>query len=196
MIIINAFVSHISSHPLSDLTFGGYLLNFAEKQQAMHVNMIVASGRDGAIGKNGDLIWHISSDLKRFKTLTTGHPVIMGRKTWESLPRKPLPGRLNIVLTRNKDFQAEGAVTVHSVEEALELAADNSPFIMGGAEIYKCFLPYVTKIYLTEINRECPEADAFLNIDFNAKNWKVTGCSEWEKSPEGIEFRYIDYLKQ
>ena len=75
----------------------------------MDVNMIVAAGDDGAIGRKGDLIWHISSDLRRFKALTMGHPVIMGRKTWESLPKKPLPGRLNIVVTRNAGYKADGA---------------------------------------------------------------------------------------
>lgn len=115
----------------------------------MEVNMIVAAGKDGAIGKNGDLIWHISSDLKRFKALTMGHPVIMGRKTWESLPKKPLPGRLNIVVSRNPDFIAEGARVVTTPEDALGVSGDSSPFVMGGEQIYKAFMPYVTKIFLT-----------------------------------------------
>lgn len=158
--------------------------------------MIVASGKDGSIGKDGGLIWHISGDLKRFKTLTMGHPVIMGRKTWESLPKKPLPGRRNIVLTRQKDFHAEGAEKVHSLEEALESVKDESPFLMGGAQIYNLFLPYVTRIYLTEINAECAEADAFLNVDLNMTEWELLNVSSTEKSDSGLEYRYLEYIRK
>ena len=108
------------------------------------VHLIVAIGEDGAIGKNGDLIWKISDDLKRFKSLTSGHPVIMGRKTWESLPKRPLPGRRNIILTHRKDFQGEGAEIVNSIEEAIRITENEEPFVIGGAQIYKLFLPYAT----------------------------------------------------
>ena len=160
----------------------------------MEVNMIVAAGRDGAIGKDGNLIWHISSDLKRFKSLTMGHPVIMGRKTWASLPKKPLPGRLNIVVSRNPDFVAEGARVASSTEEALALSGQSSPFIMGGEQIYKAFMPFVTRIYLTEIDAECQEADARLTFMPGAARWDIEEKSDEEKTPDGLTYRYVTYI--
>ena len=133
------------------------------------IHLIVAIGEDGAIGKNGDLIWKISDDLKNFKKLTTGHPVIMGRKTWESLPKKPLPQRRNIIVTRNKDYMAEGAEVVHSVEEAMKLTADEEPFVIGGAEIYNAFIPYVTHFHLTKVFDSCTDADTFLSLPLDLK---------------------------
>lgn len=129
-----------------------------------YVNMIVAMGEDGSIGRNGDLIWKISEDLKRFKALTTGHPVIMGRKTWESLPKRPLPNRKNIVLTRNNDYIAEGAIVATSLQEALEFAEGEEPFIIGGSEIYKLFMPFVTHFHITKVFDSCKDADSFLSL--------------------------------
>ena len=158
------------------------------------MKIIVAIGKDGAIGKNHNLIWHIPEDLKRFKALTTGHPVIMGRKTWESLPKKPLLNRRNIVLTREKDMEFPGAETVNSIEEAIRISEGQQPFIIGGAEIYKAFLPYAEELYLTLVEDTCPEADAFLNIDFS-DGWELIE----EKSPEvtdgGIGYRYVNYRR-
>lgn len=164
-------------------------------EKLREVNMIVASGKDGAIGRGGDLIWHLPGDLKRFKSLTMGHPIIMGRKTWESLPKKPLPGRLNIVLTNQKEFPAEGAIVVHSVDEALAQCKTESPFIIGGAQIYNLFLPYVTNLYLTEVDSECKDADAFLNIDLKNEEWKLIKTTEGEEIPSGPKYRYSDYIK-
>lgn len=130
----------------------------------MNLNLIVAIGRDGAIGKNGDLIWHLPGDLKRFKALTLDHPVIMGRKTWESLPKRPLPKRRNIVVTRQKDYEAPGAEVVNSIQEALDLTKGLQSFVIGGAEIYKAAVPYVDTLYLTLIDESCPQADTFLNL--------------------------------
>ena len=154
----------------------------------MEVNMIVARGADGAIGKEGNLIWHLPGDLKRFKDLTMGHPVIMGRKTWESLPKRPLPGRRNIVLTRQKDWSEAGAERVNTLEEALSLTSEDSPFIIGGAEIYNAFMPYTTCLFLTEVDAVTPDADAFLNLDLSS--WEIL-----EESPEmindnNVRFRY------
>ena len=158
----------------------------------MDLKMIVAVGSDGAIGRNGDLIWKLPSDLKRFKALTTGHPVIMGRKTWESLPKKPLPGRRNIILTRQSDYSAEGAEIVNSLHEALKITENETPFIIGGAEIYNAALPYVSEAFLTIVNQNCPDADAFLNLDF-FKDWEITDSSPTETTPEGITYRYVTY---
>lgn len=156
------------------------------------VNIIVAAGKDGAIGRKGELIWNLPGDLKRFKQLTLGHPVIMGRKTWDSLPKKPLPGRLNIVLTHRKDFKPEGATIVNSLEEALEITAGQSPFIIGGAEIYKLFLPVATHIYLTEVDAFTPDADAWLKLDLG-HSWHETDRSADFVNPEGISYRYITF---
>ena len=160
----------------------------------MEVNLIVAIGRNGAIGVGGDLIWHIPADLKRFKSLTTGHPVIMGRKTWDSLPRRPLPGRKNIVITHNSDFNEEGAVTVSSPEEAITLFGNESPFIIGGGQIYNAMMPYVTKLYLTEVDSESPEADTFLHL--NKERWHITEESEWMTAPDGTRYRYVDLVRK
>jgi dihydrofolate reductase len=117
------------------------------------IALIYAQSRNGIIGNNGGLPWRLPSDLKRFKAVTMGKPIIMGRKTWDSLPRKPLPGRPNIILTRQKDFKPEGAIVVATVEAAL-LAADgvDEACVIGGAEIYNAFMPHADRIYLTEIN--------------------------------------------
>ncbi len=117
------------------------------------ISLIYAQSRNGIIGRDGGLPWHISSDLKRFKELTLGKPIIMGRKTWDSLPRKPLPGRLNIVVTRQHGFVAEGAHVVQSVDAAIALAGDAAEIcVIGGAEIYRQMLPRARRIYLTEVD--------------------------------------------
>lgn len=158
------------------------------------VKMIMAIGTDGSLGRNGDLIWQLPGDLKRFKSLTMGYPVIMGRKTWDSLPKKPLAGRRNIILTRQTDFKPQGAETAKSVEEALKLAGDESPFIIGGAEIYKAFLPLATELYLTEVNDTCPDADARLEI--NRDNYDLIESGPEEKNPDGVAYRYVTYRKK
>jgi dihydrofolate reductase len=115
------------------------------------VALVVAVARNGVIGRDGGLPWHISSDLKRFKEITMGKPVIMGRKTWESLPKKPLPGRHNIVITRRTAFPAGGATVVAGPEEALAAAVGAEEVaVIGGGEIYKAFFGLADRIYLTE----------------------------------------------
>lgn len=157
------------------------------------VNLIVAVGRDGAIGRRGDLIWNLPGDLKRFKELTTGHPVIMGRKTWESLPKKPLPGRKNIVITRNKNYKADGAELVGSIEDALKITKGENPFIIGGAEIYRISMPFVTNLYLTEVDADTPDADAWLHLDKTC--WKEIETGETLTASSGITFRYCNYRR-
>ncbi len=124
------------------------------------LHLIVAHARNGAIGIEGKLPWYLPEDLKHFKRTTLGKPVIMGRVTWETLGR-PLPGRRNIVITRNADYAAEGIDVVHSLEEALELVKDSPvAFVMGGAQIYEQALPVVKTAHVTVINADF-EADAF-----------------------------------
>lgn len=128
----------------------------------MVVSMIAAVARNGAIGKDGNQPFFIKDDLQHFKQLTLGHPIIMGRKTFEALPKGALPGRRNIVLTRNAAFHAPGAEVVSTPEQALALCAEaDEVFIIGGGEIYRLFMPLAQRIYLTEIDAEVPDADTF-----------------------------------
>src|ERR1051325_4312861 len=115
------------------------------------IALIVARADKGVIGRQGGLPWRVPEDLRRFKALTLGKPCIMGRKTWDSLPKKPLPGRTNIVLTRDESFRAEGAVVTRSLDEALARAETESPnevAVIGGADVYRAILSQATRIYL------------------------------------------------
>jgi len=135
------------------------------------IHIIVAIDRKGAIGKNGDLLFHLREDLRRFKTITMGNTLVMGRRTFESLPGGALPGRRNIVITRSDDFSAPGVETAKSPEEALALAAagPGETFVIGGGQIYAATLPLANVLDLTVIDREDPEADTrFPTIDLPA----------------------------
>ena len=124
------------------------------------ITIIVAATRDMAIGNRGDLLYHISDDLKRFKSLTMGHPIIMGRKTFESFPKGALPGRRNIVVTRNISYTAPGIETASSVDDAVKMCEGaERAFIIGGGEIYRQALPVADCIELTLIDAERPDAD-------------------------------------
>jgi dihydrofolate reductase len=130
------------------------------------VAFVVAVSCNGVIGRAGGLPWHISSDLKRFKVITVGKPLIMGRKTWESLPKKPLAGRKNIVITRQKNYQAEGAVVVADMALALAEAGEVEEIcIIGGGEIFAKFLANADRIYLTEVDLEVEGDTRFPVID-------------------------------
>lgn len=162
--------------------------------------IIVAVGRDGAIGRGNDLVWRISADMKRFKSLTMGHPVIMGRKTWESLP-KALPGRLNIVITRNADYKADGAVVVSSLEEALSMVkSDETPFVIGGAQIYAETLPCANRLYLTLIDADCSDADVWFPPSPATgvmDDWRLEAESEiFHDDKLGVDYRFLDYRRK
>jgi dihydrofolate reductase len=129
----------------------------------MALNLIFARARHGVIGHNNTLPWHLPEDLAHFKQTTLGQPVVMGRKTWESLPPKfrPLPGRTNIVVTRQTDWHAEGAVVAHSMEEAIKQCPANAQvWVIGGAEVYAQAMPWATRAVVTEIDADF-EGDAF-----------------------------------
>jgi len=129
----------------------------------MKLHLIYARARNGTIGKDGQMPWHLPEDLAHFKRVTLGQPVIMGRKTWDSLPARfrPLPGRLNIVVTRQSDWQAEGALRASSINEAMRLCGDvPDAWIMGGAEIYRQAEPLASTAVVTEIDADF-EGDAF-----------------------------------
>ena len=139
------------------------------------LTLVVAVAKNGVIGNRGGLPWRIPEDLKRFKALTLGKPCIMGRKTWDSLPKRPLPGRTNIVVTRDSAFRDSGAEVAHSFEEALGIAARESPpeiMIIGGAAIFAAMLPLAHRIELTEV-RAVPEGDAFMP-PFDRTDWQET----------------------
>lgn len=139
------------------------------------ISLIVARAENGVIGAGGGLPWRLPDDLKRFKQLTMGKPCIMGRKTWESLPKKPLPGRTNIVITRNPDFAAEGARVAHSFAKAVALAAKENPseiMVIGGADVFAAALPHATRIHLTEVHA-APEGDVVLPA-FGPPDWQET----------------------
>ena len=157
-----------------------------------HISLILAMASNGVIGANGALPWRIPEDMRRFKALTMGKPCIMGRKTWDSLPKKPLPGRANIVVTRDPNFAAEGAVVAHSLDEALA-AAGNAPEIMiiGGAEIYKAALAKATRIHLTEIEGAF-EGDARMG-PFDPQQWRE--IARERHVSDGIAFSYVTLEK-
>lgn len=130
--------------------------------------VIAAIARNGVIGRDGDLPWRLPEDLRHFKRTTRGHAVIMGRKTWESIGR-PLPGRTNIVVTRQAAYEAPGCSVVHSLEEGLELAwqTDEEPFVIGGAGLYAAALPLATRLELTEVHEEVQGDTFFPPIDLD-----------------------------
>jgi dihydrofolate reductase len=148
--------------------------------------LVLAMAENGVIGRDGGIPWHISDDMKRFKALTTGHTVVMGRKTWDSLPKKPLPGRVNVVVTRQKDWQAPGATTASSLEQATG-GASGAVMVIGGAEIYECALPLASRIELTEVHREF---DGDARFAFDRKGWHET-AREDHVTLDGLHYSYV-----
>jgi dihydrofolate reductase len=157
--------------------------------------LIAATSLNNALGKDNKIIWHLPDDFKRFKELTSGHYIIMGRKTFESFP-KPLPNRTHVVITRQENYHPESCIVVNSIEDAFAICPkDEDVFLIGGAEIYELGLPYVDKIELTLIN-ETFEADAFLpEIDFS--KWELIQ-EEFHLKDEkhAHEFSFQTFLKR
>lgn len=154
------------------------------------LSMIVAVARGGVIGLNNTLPWHLPEDLKRFRALTTGHHIIMGRKTYESLNRL-LPGRTTVIVTRNTDYAVEGALIAHSLEQAVALAQhDEEPFLIGGAELYQQGIKLARRIYLTQIDAEFA-GDAFLPA-FDLSEWREQS-RESHVAENGLPFNYVTY---
>lgn len=156
------------------------------------LTMIAAAAENNALGKDNDLVWHLPDDFKRFKRLTSGHHIIMGRKTFESFP-KLLPDRTHIIITRNKDYKPENTIVVHSMEEALRAAKlDEQPFIIGGGEIYNMGMEYADRIELTRVHAKF-EADTFFpEIDEN--KWELIN-EQFHKKDEKhkYSFSYVTY---
>ena len=157
--------------------------------------MIAAAAENNALGKDNKIVWHLPNDFKRFKSLTSGHHIIMGRKTFESL-QKPLPNRKHIIITRQKDYQAEDCIVVDSMEKALNACPkDQDSFIIGGGEIYKIGLPFTDKIELTRVHHTF-EADAYFP-EINEKEWKLEKSEFNEKDEKHkYDYSYLTYVRK
>ena len=161
-----------------------------------NISIIVAIARNNAIGKDNSLLWHISDDLKRFKTLTSGHPIIMGRNTWESLPKKPLPKRRNIILTHDHSFSDQGVEVAYSIQGVLDLIVDEEEsFVIGGANVYRQFLPLAKRIYATWVWQDF-DADAYFPvIDFSVFS-KISETEHKLDNESGLYFSYAEYSRR
>jgi dihydrofolate reductase len=160
------------------------------------VSLVAAVARGGVIGRDGGIPWRIPEDMQRFRSLTMGHPVVMGRRTWESLPDqfRPLPGRGNVVVTRNPDWSAQGADRAGSIEEALDLVESESQvFVIGGGEIYAAALPFADELVLTEI-------DAAVEGDTTFPSWHRGEFDEVERhehvAEDGTRFAFVRYVRR
>ncbi|NNK88902.1 MAG: Pr2TM family membrane protein [Flavobacteriaceae bacterium] len=176
------------------------MISSSKKNPAARTNeltIIVAAGENNAIGKENKLIWHLKDDLKRFKDLTSGHHIIMGRKTFESFA-KPLPNRVHVVVTTQPDYQApDGVLVVNSLEAALDIAKnDEQPFIIGGGEIYRQAIPLAHKIELTRVHHRFDGADTFFpKID--SSEWKEISSKTHDKDEEhDYAFSFITYIRK
>lgn len=164
----------------------------------MRINLIYARARNGVIGADNTLPWHLPQDLAHFKRLTAGAPVIMGRRTWDSLPPrfKPLPGRTNIVVTRQSDWKSEGALGADSLEWALALCTSQRPrphdvWVIGGAQLFAAALPLAERAIVTELDREF-DGDVFApTLD---APWTETAREE-QIAPDGLRFAFVTYMR-
>ena len=154
------------------------------------ITLVVARASNGVIGKGGGLPWHISADLKRFKALTMGTVMVMGRKTFDSLP-KLLPGRRHIVLTRDPGWSADGVEVVHRAEEAIGLAGDEPLSIIGGADIFRIFLPLADRIELTEVLADV-DGDTFIDDPRLAGSWRETAREDHPDNDPPFSFITLD----
>ena len=155
------------------------------------VKIIVATSKNRVIGDSNSLIWHLPADLKRFKELTTGNPIVMGRKTYESIGR-PLPNRRNIIITRDVKYDVEGCEVVNSLEEAL-MICNNNCFIIGGGEIYKQSMSIADQIYLTLVHEDFEGDTEFPDI---GSEWKMVTSQDFEPDEKNKhKYSFIEYMK-
>ena len=166
----------------------------------MSVSLVWAEARGRVIGDGGTIPWHVPEDLAHFKQLTSSGTVVMGRRTWESLPARfrPLPDRVNIVVTRDSAFSADGARVAHSLADALDAAGDSDPaqtaastWVIGGGEIYAQAMPRASRLEVTEIDIEV-EGDTTAPV-IDPVGWRVAEASEWLESRTGIRYRFVSY---
>ncbi|MBI5890302.1 MAG: dihydrofolate reductase [Nitrosomonadales bacterium] len=159
------------------------------------LSLIVAMARNRTIGVNNTLPWRCPEDLKHFKTLTMGHHMIMGRKTFDSIG-KPLPGRTTVVVSRNDDLEIAGCVVAHSLKEAIAICADDKEiFIVGGAELYRQALSLVDTLYITEIRQDV-EGDAHFP-EFDKSEWRETSREvRSQETPQPLEYHFVTYCRK
>lgn len=160
---------------------------------AMRLSILVAMAKNRVIGKNNALPWHLSADLKHFKALTMGHPVIMGRKTFESIGR-PLPGRTNIIMTHQKSYQVSGAITVNSIGDALKVCQEgvdgnSEVFLIGGAALYRETLGLCHRIYVTEIQQDF-DGDTFFP-KFDMEGWQEISREKHFSADDKLEYHFV-----
>ena len=152
------------------------------------ISIIVAIAANNAIGKDNDLLWHISKDLQRFKSLTEGHTIVMGKKTYFSLPRRPLPKRTNMVITDVAGEQIDDCLMAYSIEEAIDkMEVDNENFIIGGGSIYKQFMTLADKLYITRVHKDF-EGDVFFP-EIDSKTWELLSEEKITNDPQN-DFSY------
>ncbi|MCO7183863.1 dihydrofolate reductase [Tenacibaculum sp. XPcli2-G] len=160
------------------------------------ITLIAAIAKNNALGKDNDLIWHLPADLKRFKKVTTGHPILMGRNTFESIG-KPLPNRTSIIITRNNNYFVDGCLIANSIEQAIELAEGKDAFIIGGAQIYKDALEQnlVDRLDITVLHHEF-EADAFFP-EINMEIWKEVAREDFKADEKNkYDYSFVSYEKR
>lgn len=157
--------------------------------------MIAAAAENNALGKNNELVWHLPNDFKRFKSLTTGHHIIMGRKTFESFP-KPLPDRVHIVISRQENYKPEGCIVVDSIEKAIAICPeDDDSYVIGGGEIYNLALPFTDIIELTKVHHSF-DADAFFP-KINKSEWTLVEAEENYKDEKHLyDYTYETYIRK
>ena len=159
------------------------------------ITLIAAAAENNALGKDNDLLWHLPNDFKRFKEITSGHHIIMGRKTFESFP-KPLPNRTHVIITRQKEYLVENCIVVHSLEDAIAISPQNEEvFIIGGAQIYEQSIPLADKIDLTRVHTSL-DADAFFP-EFDTSEWNLVFSEKHFKDEKHqYDFTFETYLKK
>lgn len=159
------------------------------------ITLIAAVGPNLELGRNGDLVYHIREDMRHFKATTMGHPVVMGRKTFESFPNGALPGRRNIVITSNPSYSAPAVETVAGVDEAIELASDaDEIMIIGGGRVYCDTIAIADRLILTEVGQAAPDADTF--FPSYADGWKLESATDPVTDPStGLTYRFATYTR-
>lgn len=162
----------------------------------LKISIIVAIARNYAIGKDNDLLWHLSEDLKRFKRITSGSTIIMGRNTYLSLPKRPLPNRRSIIISDIPNDYFEGAETVHSIEAALEYCStETESFIIGGGSVYRQFLPLANKLYITKVHQDF-EGDVFFP-EIDEQEWELIEESEIQVDKNNsLRYSFLTYLRR
>ena len=163
----------------------------------MHLSIIAAVGENNEIGYGNQLLWRLPADLRRFKELTVGHPVVMGRKTFESLPNGPLPDRKNIILSRNPNFSHEKCLVFSSLADALiKLSGENEVYVIGGSQVYRQALPHADKLYMTRVHAHFPDADAFFPV-IHWNQWKKTNETGYPADEKNVySFTFYEFEKK